>query len=141
MADRQANRGFRMTSKAIVPAELRSYYDDWRMSPGLDAGGFVFMTGFTGAGPDGRLSADPETQMRDAFAKVARVLDEAGLDFGSIVEMTTYHIGLKDHLDLFKRIRAEHVREPYPAWTAIEVAGFARDGAIVEIRVIARRGA
>ncbi len=125
--------------KPIVPRELRAYYDDWRMSPGLEADGFLFLTGFTGSGADGTLSADPGMQIRAAFDKVALVLTEAGLDFGAVVEMTTYHVGLKQHLDLFRSIRADYVREPYPAWTAIEVAGFVREGAIVEIRAIARR--
>jgi enamine deaminase RidA (YjgF/YER057c/UK114 family) len=36
-------------------------------------------------------------------------------------------------------IRAKHMTKSYPAWTAIEVAGFVREGAVVEIRCIARR--
>ena len=128
-----------MTAKPIVPAELQSYYDDWRMSPGLLVDGFLFLTGFTGAGSDGTLSEDPETQMRNAFDKMGLVLRKANLDFNSIVEMTTYHVGLRDHLDLFKAVRSDYVREPFPAWTAIEVAGFVREGAIVEIRAIARQ--
>ncbi|WP_292402270.1 RidA family protein [Mesorhizobium sp.] len=128
-----------MTAKPIVPAELQSYYDDWQMSPGLLVDGFLFLTGFTGAGSDGTLSEDPETQMRDAFEKLGLVLRKASLDFNSIVEMTTYHVGLRDHLDLFKAVRSDYVREPFPAWTAIEVAGFVREGAIVEIRAIARQ--
>lgn len=127
-----------MTSRAIVPSELKDYYDDWRMSPGLVCKGFVFLTGFTGARADGRLAADPETQIRDAFRKVVLVLDSGGMDFGHLVEMTTYHVGLKDHFDIFQSVRADFVVEPYPAWTAIEVAGFVREGAIVEIRAIAR---
>ena len=127
-----------MDRKAVIPKALQSYYDDWRMSPGHMSGDHLFLTGFTGANADGSLSADPETQMRNAFEKVGSVLIEAGLDFGSLVEMTTYHVGLKDHLELFKSVRADYVREPYPAWTAIEVAGFVREGAIVEIRAIAR---
>lgn len=126
-------------SRAIVPSDLQSYVDDWRMSPGLEHNGFLFMTGFTGAGADGTLSDDPEAQMRAAFAKVGMVLEEAGLGFQHIVELTTYHVGLRKHLEIFKRVRNEHVCEPFPAWTAIEVAGFVREGAIVEIRVIARR--
>ena len=128
-----------MTARPIIPEEMRSYYTDWRMSPGLECDGFVFLTGFTGVTPDGELSADPEQQIREAFRQVARVLETGGLDFGHIVEMTTYHVGLRQHLELFKRIRGEFVQEPYPAWTAIEVAGFVTDGVIVEIRVIARR--
>ena len=129
-----------MDRKAIVPTDLQAYYDDWKMSPGHLSGDHLFLTGFTGADADGTLPADAEAQMRTAFDKVGLVLREAGLDFGALVEMTTYHVGLKDHLDLFKSVRAEYVQEPYPAWTAIEVAGFVREGAIVEIRVIARKG-
>ena len=128
-----------MKRKAIVPKELQLYYDDWKMSPGHLSGDHVFLTGYTGANADGSLSSDPETQMRNAFEKIGYVLREAGMDFGALVEMTTYHVGLKDHLELFKSVRAEYVQEPYPAWTAIEVAGFARDGAVIEIRAIARK--
>ena len=124
---------------SVVPAALDSYVREWRMSPGLEHDGFVFMTGFTGAGPDGALSNEPREQIEHAFAKVSLVLEEAGLDWQHIVEMTSYHVGLRDHLDLFKDIRAGFVREPYPAWTAIEVAGFVREDAIVELRCIARR--
>lgn len=126
-----------MDRKAIVPDVLRSCYDDWKMSPGLVSGNHLFCTGFTGTGPDGHCSPDPETQFRTAFQQVEMVLAEAGLDFGAVVEMTTYHIGLRDHLDLFRRVRSEYVREPYPAWTAIEVAGFASAGTIIEIRIVA----
>lgn len=128
-----------MKKQAIIPAELRSYYDDWHMSPGLFCDGFVFFTGFTGTRPDGTLSDDPEQQIRDAFAKVRSVLEAGGMTSADIVEMTSYHVGLRDHLDLFKKVRDEQVQEPYPAWTAIEVTGFVREGAIVEIRVIARQ--
>lgn len=125
--------------RSIVPAALDGYITDWHMSPGLEHDGFVFMTGFTGAGTDGVLTDDPEAQMRMAFAKVGMVLAEAGLGFEHVVEMTSYHVGLRDHLETFKRVRDEHVCEPYPAWTAIEVAGFVREDAVVELRVVARR--
>ena len=128
-----------MVVKPIIPEEQRSYYDDWHMSPGLACNGFVFMTGFTGAGPGGELASGPDAQIRQAFYQVGKVLSAAGMDFGHIIEMTTYHVGLRDHLELFKSIRDEFVREPFPAWTAIEVAGFVREGTIVEIRVIARQ--
>ena len=127
-----------MTRRAIIPEDLRGYYTDWRMSPGHQSGDHIFMTGFTGVNPDGTLPPAPEDQIRNAFRTVGKVLEEAGLDFSDLVEMTSYHVGLKDHLDLFKFIRNDYVCEPYPAWTAIEVAGFVRDGAIVEIRAIAR---
>lgn len=124
--------------RAVIPDALRSFSDDWQMSPGIAANGFLFLTGMTGVAPDGTLSADPEVQIRTAFAQVGLVLAEAGAGFCDVVEMTSYHIGLRDHLPLFRRIRAEHVAEAWPAWTAIEVAGFATEDVVIELRVIAR---
>ncbi|POF29009.1 RidA family protein [Roseibium marinum] len=128
-----------MKRHAVVPEELKPCYTDWRMSPGLACGDFVFLTGFTGEEPNGDLPEDPETQIRNAFRKVGLVLAKAGLSYGALVDMTSYHVGLRTHLETFKTIRAEFVEEPYPAWTAIEVNGFVREGAIVEIKAVASR--
>ncbi len=109
------------------------------MSPGLECDGFVFLTGLTGTRPDDTISALPEVQIREAFRNVDSVLKHGGLNFSNIVEMTTYHINLHQHLSLFRSIREEFVSEPYPAWTAIEVVNLVEKEAIVEIRVIAHR--
>ena len=124
---------------SIVPPTLESYVTDWAMSPGLEHDGFIFMTGFTGPSEDGSYASDPALQIEAVFAKIHAVLEEAGLGFEHLVEMTSYHVGLRDHLDTFKAIRAKYVQDPFPAWTAIEVAGFVAEGAVVEIRCIARR--
>ena len=34
-------------------------------------------------------------------------------------------------------VRGEFVRDPFPAWTAVEVAGLRREGAVVEIKAVA----
>ena len=107
------------------------------MSPGIVSGDHVFLTGATGGDANGEVPHDPEAQFRNAFEKIGVVLRAAGLTFLSIVEMTTYHVGLREHFDTFDAVRLEYLDDPYPAWTAVEVAGLRREGAIVEIRVIA----
>ena len=126
-----------MTTRKITPPELQNYYDNWHMSPGIACGDFLFLTGMTGVRNDETISTNPEEQIRDAFKKIESILGEAGGNFSHVIEMTTYHVGLREHIDLFRSIRDEFVVEPYPAWTAIEVSGFITDGAIVEIRVVA----
>lgn len=126
-----------MAKRAIVPPQFRASAERLKMSPGLVSGHHVFLTGVTGSDPHGQMPEDPADQIRNAFEKIGLVLREAGLTFGSMVEMTTYHVGLRAHFDLFDAIRLEYVEEPYPAWTAVEVAGLRREGAIVEIRVVA----
>ncbi|MFQ6549609.1 Rid family hydrolase [Aestuariibius sp. 2305UL40-4] len=134
-----------MTRRALLPPAMKDMARNWRMSPGLVSGDHVFLTGFNGCAADGTVSPDPATQIETAFASVAEVLAEAGLTLRDTVEMTSYHVGLQDHLALFREIRARHLgphdpAHPDPAWTAIEVAGFATPGVIVELRVIARLG-
>ena len=123
---------------ALVPSGFEDLETDWHMSPAIVSGGHVFLTGFNGCPVDGAPPDDAEAQMRIAFDTVAEVLAAGGLDWRHVVDMTSYHVGLADHLDLFKSVRATYVRRPYPAWTAIEVAGFAMQGVIVELKVVAR---
>lgn len=110
-----------------------------KLSPGIVAGNFLFLTGMTGSRGDGSMPSDAAEQFRAAFEKIGAVLAEDGLGHDAIVEMTSYHVGLREHFDLFSAVRGEYVAEPYPAWTAVEVAGLRREGAVVEIRVVAMR--
>lgn len=107
------------------------------LSPAVVSGDHVFLTGVTGRDASGGMPDDPETQFRNAFELIGLVLREAGLTHKAIVEMTSYHIGLREHFELFNAVRLEYVAAPFPAWTAVEVAGLRREGAIVEVRVIA----
>jgi enamine deaminase RidA (YjgF/YER057c/UK114 family) len=125
--------------KTISPPAFRHYIEDWHFSPLLDTGEFVFVSGVTGAHPDLTVAADPETQIRDAFTILGQHLVEAGLSFGDVVEMTSYHVGLRDTIRMFMGVKDEFVAAPYPAWTAIGVTELITKGAIVEIRIIARR--
>lgn len=122
----------------LIPDGFQASAAALAMSPGIVSGDHIFLTGITGSGPDGFLPSDPEAQFRAIFNKAAGVLAAAKLPIDAIVEMTSYHIGLRDHFDLFDTIRRDVFTAPYPAWTAIEAAGLRREGALVEIRFVAR---
>ncbi len=126
-----------MAKHAIIPPEFQQASIQLKMSPAIAANGFVFLTGVTGGDLSGHMPKSQGDQMRNVFEKIGAVLREAGLSFSAVVEMTSYHVGLRDHFELFDAIRLEYMDEPYPAWTAVEVAGLRREGAIVEVRVIA----
>ena len=129
-----------MVKTPIFPPGTRAAADEIKVSPGLICGDYIFLTGLTGSQSDGAMPTDVEMQIHSAFEKIGKTLNEAGLSYDAIVEMTSYHVGLRSHFDLFNSIRSTYVKKPYPAWTAVEVAGLRREGAIVEIRVIAHRG-
>jgi enamine deaminase RidA (YjgF/YER057c/UK114 family) len=84
------------------------------------------------------LAGADERRFRLPF-RPDRHLAEAGLSFDDVVEMTTYHVDLRKHLEAFIKVKDEHVSTPYPAWTAIGVSELITEGTLVEIRIIARR--
>ncbi|WP_267887720.1 Rid family hydrolase, partial [Mycolicibacterium fortuitum] len=49
------------------------------------------------------------------------MLAEAGLNFTDVVEITSYHVGLQQHVQVFGEVKDEFVAAPYPAWTAVGV--------------------
>ena len=126
-----------MARIGVTPDDLKRYRDDWHMSPGVISNGLMFLTGMTGNRSDGSIASSPEEQIRDAFARVADVLNEAGLDTTHIVEMTSYHVAIHDHIDMFRILLAACSSSGNPAEPAIEVSGFITHGAIVELRVVA----
>jgi enamine deaminase RidA (YjgF/YER057c/UK114 family) len=129
----------RLMRKMLVPPEFSNIPEQWHFAPILDTGEFVFLSGITGVHADGSLSHDPETQFRDTFGFIELHLETADLHFDDVVEMTTYHVGLREHLNTFIKVKDKFVRIPYPAWTAIGIAELITEGTLLEIRVIAKR--
>jgi enamine deaminase RidA (YjgF/YER057c/UK114 family) len=125
--------------KVLAAREFSHFTKDWHLAPVLDTGDFVFLSGITGAYPDLSVSGDPEAQFRDVFRFLVANLEAAELGIDDVVEMTTYHVGLRKHLDTFVRVKDDFIKEPYPAWTAIGVTELITEGTLVEIRVIAKR--
>jgi enamine deaminase RidA (YjgF/YER057c/UK114 family) len=125
--------------RTITTPGFAHFPRDWHLSPVLDTGDFVFLSGITGTHPDLSVAADPESQFRDAFRFLQANLQAAGLNFDHVVEMTTYHVGLREHLDTFIKVKDEFISEPYPAWTAIGVTELITVGTLIEVRVIAKR--
>lgn len=117
------------------PADI---YETWHFSQAVRAGELLLCSGQIGLGSDGRVPEEFSEEARNAWAAVGSVLAEAGLDYGDILEYTTYHVGLQQTLPDFAAARDAVLAEPWPAWTAIGVSELAIPGARLEIRVTAR---
>jgi enamine deaminase RidA (YjgF/YER057c/UK114 family) len=125
----------------VIPASQQVMYDRFHFAPAAWSGDLLLCSGQIGAGPDGRGIADPEKQFTAAFEGVKAILDEASLGFADVVEITTFHVGLMQHLGAFMRVKDRYLPEPFPAWTAIGVVELAVPGGLVEVRATARRKA
>jgi enamine deaminase RidA (YjgF/YER057c/UK114 family) len=107
-------------------------------APGMLAGGFLFVAGQLGRDDDLRVIEEPEAQFARAWDNVLAILAEAGGGVRDIVDVTTFHVGLREHLALYKRVRDRVMQGHIPPWTAIGVSELSRPGLLVEIKCIAR---
>jgi len=126
-----------MPRDVILPEADRQTYESFHFAPAVRHGGLLLCSGQLGLGPHGSAPDSVEEEFRLAWRAVGRVLEEAGLDFGAVLEYTTFHVGLREHLQAFLTIRDEFLEAPWPAWTAIGVSELAVPGARVEIKVTA----
>ena len=120
--------------KTVIPKAMQPMYDQFHFSPAVRVGKEVFCSGQLGNGPDGKIDPDPSLQFSQAFENVQTVLDEAGAKMSDIVELTTFHIGLHEHIGVFMQVKDGYVEAKYPAWTAIGISELAFPGALVEIK-------
>jgi enamine deaminase RidA (YjgF/YER057c/UK114 family) len=118
-------------------------YDEWHVAPAVKVGPFVFCSGALGLRADGSVVEDPAEQFTTAFENLRGLLSEAGAGLEDVFELLTFHIGLAEHIELFGQVKDGFITEPYPTWTAIEVAGLGggyMPGLFVEIKATAHVG-
>jgi enamine deaminase RidA (YjgF/YER057c/UK114 family) len=125
-------------SDVVVPEGMEGFYEQFHFAPAIRTGNWLRCSGQLGTDEKFVAIVEPEAQFAQAFENVKRVLAAADLDFRDVVEMTTFHVGLREHLATFLAVKDRYVAAPYPAWTAIGVVDLAVPGALVEIRVTAR---
>lgn len=128
-----------MKKKVIIPDHFQPVYDKWHYALAAESGGFVFVSGCTGTRTDGTISSDVKEQVTQAFLHIEAALAEAGLTFDDVVDMITYHVGLQEHISEFAEVKDQFIKAPYPAWTAVGVTELAVPGAIIEVKVTAKR--
>jgi enamine deaminase RidA (YjgF/YER057c/UK114 family) len=124
---------------------MQSFYHTLHFAPAVIDGQHVRCSGMIGVELTENTSlakasvpADPEAQFALAFDNLKEVLAAAGASFADVTEMTTFHVGLQQHMRTFMKVKDRYLAEPYPAWTAIGITELAVPGALVEIRITAR---
>jgi len=123
---------------SIVPAGMRNIFQDLGYTPGLRVDGLIFVAGQVGRDSDLRVIAEPEAQFRACWANLGMVLAEAGCDFSDVVDLTTFHVDMHAHYDLFRKVKNEVFPRQTCPWTAIGVSCLSRPGLLLEIKAVAR---
>jgi len=125
--------------RALVPAAIRPPFARYSHGIEVPAGArVVFCSGQLGIAPDGSVSETVEGKAEQCFRNVAAILAEAGMGLGDVVRINA-HVGAREHLAGYMRVRDRLVADPPPASTLMIVAGFARPEFLVEVEVVAAR--
>jgi len=126
--------------KSVVSEAGQFMYDNYHFAEAAVCDGILYCSGVIGTGSDHKIPDNAGEEFRNAWLGVGAVLKQAGMDYGNIVEYTSYHVGLQALMGEFMSARDEVLSEPWPAWTAIGITELAVPGARVEIRITAKRG-
>lgn len=112
-----------------VPAADSGY------TPGILATGqkLIFVSG---QGPED-YEADMETQMRQTFQRIEKVLEQAGAGWENVVILRSYFVHLLRDLPAYRKVRKEFLKKPYPASTAVGTPELAIPGLQIEIEAVA----
>jgi enamine deaminase RidA (YjgF/YER057c/UK114 family) len=123
-----------MTEKQIVDPGW-GYEKDFGYSQGVKAGGLVTFAGQMPVDAQCNLvgEGDPAAQIRQVFENIKTVLAAAGLTFDDLVEIVSYHTDMED-LHATVEIKAEYIKQDFPAWTAVGVTALAFPGQRIEIK-------
>ena len=125
------------TRTAIFPAGRQELYERNKYSAAVASGGFLFVSGQVGSQEDGTPPADPEEQLRLAFANLNRVLAAAGCSFDDVVDFTVFIVDPERLMPIFFRVKDEFWGDPpYPPLTGIGVTWLY--GFQFELKVTAR---
>ena len=131
----------RRPENVVMPERLehRRVFTEWGFAEAVIDGDRVWLSGVVAGLRPGQTMADAENAYDNAFRMLGQVLERSGTSFDGVVEMTTFHTDLPAQMDGFMKVKHRYIREPFPAWTAIDVDRLVPDGGLVEIKLVARR--
>jgi enamine deaminase RidA (YjgF/YER057c/UK114 family) len=129
-----------MTDRQIIlPDSMKSLAQRAGYAPAVRVGTTVYCAGQVGRTPELEVIADPEQQFAAAWENLRTVLAAADCTFEDVVEMTTYHVAMQQHMAVFRAVKDRVFPRGHCAWTCIGVAELARPGLLVEIKCVAVR--
>jgi len=107
-------------------------------SQGIEAGGFIFVSGQLPATPDGDLITDDiAAATKQSLENISAVLKAAGASLADVVKVTVFLADMDD-FGAMNEVYKEFFSEPYPARAAFAVKELPK-GAPLEIEAIAVR--
>ena len=98
----------------------------------------VFISGQLPTDAAGQLvgAGNMEAQVRQTFANIQRLLNQAAGSLANVVKITAFLTTLADYAQ-YSAVRREFFAPNFPTSSAVQVAGLVLEGALVENEAIA----
>jgi 2-iminobutanoate/2-iminopropanoate deaminase len=98
----------------------------------------VFLAGQLGVAPDGTLVKGIREQTELVWTNIRNVLAATGMELTDIVKMNHYLLS-KDDIAPYREVRSKFLGDYRPAGTLLMIAALGREGALVEVEVVAAK--
>ena len=105
-------------------------------TPGISAPVGQKVIFVSGQGPID-YDADMETQMRQTFDRIGKVLREGGADWENVVILRSFFVNISRDLPVYRKVRKDYLKAPFPASTAVGTPELAIPGLGIEIEAVA----
>ncbi|MBZ9780365.1 RidA family protein [Pseudomonas sp. REP124] len=123
----------------IIPDAMRPIVERAGYAPAVRVGHTLYCAGQVGRTPELEVIQDPEQQFISAWRNLEDVLAAGGCSFEDVVEMTTYHVNMSQHMAVFREVKNRVFPKGLCAWTCVGVSELAHPGLLVEIKCVAVR--
>ncbi|MFM0738750.1 RidA family protein [Paraburkholderia xenovorans] len=121
----------------IVPDGMEQIVERAGYVPAVKVGTTVYCAGQVGRTRELEVIQDPEAQFIACWENLKTLLDASGCTFEDVVDMTTYHVQMSQHMPIFRDVKNRVFPRGKCAWTAIGVSELAHPGLLVEIKCVA----
>lgn len=113
-------------------------YEPFRLAQGYRVGELLFISGQAAIDQSGRIvgGGDFETQAKQAFENLDRVLRAGGSSMRNVIKVTIFLTDMTN-FDRMVELRGQWFTAPYPADTIVEVRSLYSPDAMIEIEAIA----
>jgi len=128
-----------LTKRSINPEGMAAPVGPYAHVVTVPPGGrLVYCAGAVALGPDGNVVAlgDIVGQTRQVMENLRLALEAAGATFDDVVKVTNYVVNVEDWRKVLP-VRAEYLKEPYPASSFVEVSALMFPELLIEIEAVA----
>jgi enamine deaminase RidA (YjgF/YER057c/UK114 family) len=133
-----ANAGARQDATVLLSdnPDLNKIQQDWGFADAVVAGDTIYLSGVVAGLRPGETNL--KLPYERAFQAIGKVLERAGASWDDVVEMTSFHTDLTTQMPAIVAVKKEYVKNPPPAWTAIQVSRLIPNAGITEIKIVAK---